>query len=215
MPTREEYRAALGTIREYVPRVGDEVGDTAEGETDDGHPLEVIRCYHGGHVYDVLAVWDGSLAYFTLRYPYDALALFARQQALEEYDGPVPEGTELEVDVEAAEDELDRLAAEYPEEYAALLDRLRATIASPHTSYSVVTTDNGAVAQFYVDRKLFVYEDEFRVSTLGYSVQMVVSKGLEGRLLLEDAYGISERLWTATGDDTAQEPGPDPIRYIG
>lgn len=216
MPSSEEYEAVLRRIPRYVEASGNEIADEIHGQMEDGRPYRGFRCRHGEHIFDVFGIQDGRLEYFVVRYPYDALNAYARRLAIEDHDGTISEGTELDVDREGALEHLDGLAEDNPEPYANLFAQLRQTLSSPHTSFMVDTTEHGAVTYFHVDRKIFPYEEKFATSDFSHAVQMVVSTGMDGRILMEDAYKITETVRRAMEGDVRQETtDPDALRYFG
>jgi hypothetical protein len=216
MATDEEYEAALEEIPRNVEASGNDVAEGIQGEMNDGRPYRGYRCRHGDHIFDVFGIEDERLEYFVVRYPYDALNAYARRRAIEEREGTVPDGTELDVDREGSLDHLDGLAEENPNPYTNLFSRLRGTLSSPHTSFMVDTTEHGAVTYFHVDRKIFPYEEGYGTSELSHAVQMVVSTGMDGRILMEDSYGITETVRRAVEGDVGQETtDPDALRYLG
>ena len=65
------------------------------------------------------------------------------------------------------------------------------------------------------DRKVYPYEEKFATSDFSHAIQMVVSTGMEGRILMEDAYGITETVRRATEGDLSQEAtDPDALRCL-
>ncbi|MFB6129329.1 MAG: hypothetical protein ABEJ28_00730 [Salinigranum sp.] len=216
MPTDAEYEDVLEELVRYVEGSGNDISEEIEGSMDDGRPYRGYRCRHGEHIFDVFGIRDEKLEYFVVRYPYDALNAYARRRAIEQRETPIAAGTELDVDHAGSLEHLDELAAKNPESYSNLFAQLRQTLSSPHTSFMVDTTDHGAVTYFHVDRKIFPYEEKFGTSDLSYAVQMVVSNGMGGRILMEDAYGITEAVRRATAGDVGQETtDPDALRYLG
>ena len=216
MPGDDEYEAVLEEIPRHVEASGNAVAQEIQGQMDDGRPYRGYRCRHGEHLFDVFGIRDERLEYFVVRYPYDALNAYARRRAFEDNEGEITEGTQLDVDREGSLEHLDGLAAESPDAYSNLFAQLRQTLSSPHTSFMVDTSERGAVTYFHVDRKIFPYEEQFATSDLNHAAQMVVSTGMEGRILMEDSYGVTEAVRRAMEGDVSQETtDPDELRYLG
>lgn len=213
MPSGRQYSEVLRQLPDYIEASGDEIVDQIDAETSEGQNIDGFKCRHGEHFIDVFGVSDPAQEYFRVRYPYEAIRAFAQRRALENHEGSIEGDLEIEIDLAAAGVELDGLAQSNPESYINLRAQLRDTLASPHTSYAIDTTENGAITYFHVQRNIFPYEDKFSTSNLSHAAQMVVSTGLQGRILMEDAYNISTSVEELSESDAGRGEEP-PHRYI-
>jgi len=213
-PDQDDYNAFLRDINDLVEAFGDEVVDQISDETEGGDPINGYQCSHGDNPFNVYGIWDGTIKYWTVEFGYNALQQYAIRREVENLAGPISDGLEIEPDIDAARAELNREAEENSEPYQNLVANLREEIKSPHSSFQVDMTENGALKGFAVRRKIFPYEDSFDISDFSQAVQIVISNGLPGARLVDDAYNISEALQEARQPAVEATDDTD-LHYIG
>lgn len=215
MPTGQEFGEVLRDLAEYIEASGREIVSQNDGETDGGEPVSIFDCKQGDHHFQVFGVQDGTSEYFTVRYPYQASKVYASRYAIEQKGIEPGPDTKVQISQDEVEGYLDQLASNNKREYKMLGGRLRETINTPHNRFRIDKTSNGAITFFQIDRRIFPYQEAFNISDFNEAVQIVISVGLEGRLLIEDAYQIREGIEAALSDDGGVEASNDDnLRYI-
>lgn len=207
MPSEDDREAALRRIVEFTEGMGNAIQGQAEGQTDDGRPLEGYQIQHGSHhlVVATVAGWE----YFTVIYQHHLPQDIAVQRvAEEEVRSPAPSGEiEVTLDQQAIEDATDELRSHV--EGVNLRDvrtRFTRTVAQIGGHQGIeLQTDGDLIVGVQIKSKLFPYRDGFDIAEYERTVQQTVTAGWVAKEFLIDAYDIAD----LTASDLGTDPSDD------
>jgi len=148
-----EIDETFDDIRDYVKMTDGTVETEIGPEIRDGKEIRGLRVGRAGYHYDVLGSPDAD--YFLLRFGFNLLENLRNSG----------------VDSPAA-----ALASQEDADMKRLVFDLMREISHPSVEVGVETTDDGVLAAFTVERKLFVHEDDFGVRDFEEAVRAVVAR---------------------------------------
>lgn len=190
MPTTEDYEAVMSTLADWAEDIGDTVvgenePDLFEIETEDGE-LESVgghRVQHGDNIYFVVGAPDNR--FLSVTYPLSLLANLTSSIPVEIAEVVVDDSIdEEEVQFEAAK----ILLNEVPQaEMEQLNYHLFMIVSAGSIETTIDRNEKGSIVSFNVSRKIFPYEDSFRISHFNDAVQQVVTAGVRGAQILQNS----------------------------
>lgn len=148
---------AFDEIREYVKMTDGTVEKEIGPEIRDGKEIRGLRVGRAGYHYDVLGSPDAD--YFLLRFGFNLLENLRNS---------------------GVENPAAALASQEGDDMKRLVFDLMREVSHPSVEVGVETTDDGVLAAFTVERKLFLHEPSFGVRDFEEAVRAVVAQGDRG-----------------------------------
>jgi hypothetical protein len=177
MVDEDRFEALMDDVRGYVKATDGTVEDEIGPEIQDGREISGLRVGRAGYVYDVLGSPDAD--YFLVRFGFNLLENL-RSSGVEDPEAALT-GDETEMET--------------------LVLNLTREASHPSVEVGIETTDNGVLAAFTVERKLFVADDGFGVRDFEEAVRAVVAQGDRGIKHLQLALDMGGEPDAADGSD--------------
>lgn len=192
MSSEDDRERALREIVELTEQIGASVQGEADGQTEDGRPLEGYEVQHGEHNLAIITVpgWE----YFQVIYQLDLPRDIAIQQAVSNQSTSQAMPTEVEVnqqDIQQATEDLQSHVEDYDlsdirVEFTQMVAQVNSTAAlDPQL-------DGQLIRGFQLSTKIFPYRDRFDIADFEAKVQDTVTAGWIATEFLSDAYNLEE-----------------------
>jgi hypothetical protein len=154
--TDTDFDELLDEVREYIKMTEGTVEESLGPDIQDGREISGLRVSRAGYQYDVLGSPD--MDYLLVRFGFNLIENLKNTPGIED---PV---ALLEKNAEMNE----------------LVLNLMREVSHPSVEMGLETTDEGVLAGFSVERKLFPSDDRFGVAAFEDAVRAVVAQGDKG-----------------------------------
>lgn len=190
MPSAQRFEEYLDQIVNLVERIGDEVVNEIEGQTEKGDRVQGYECLHGDHTYLVMVSpgWE----HIAIRYEYSVDGLWYVHNEIRN----LPEKEEVQLsqeELKTARRNLETELQNYPDvEKREMRLNLKQILSREGCSVQFDTiTDSLNVHGFYVDKKVFHQNEEVHIGKFEKAVQNVINFGWTAKDLIAEYYGLT------------------------
>jgi len=180
----DEVDETFGEIREYVRMTDGTVEEELGPDIQDGKEIVGLRIGRAGYHYDVLGSPD--MDYFLMRFGFNLLENLRNS------------GVDDPVALLRTSDEI---------EMNKLMLNLMREISHPSVEVGLETTDDGVLAAFTVERKIFPRNDDFDVRDYEEAARAVVAQGDSGIKHIQLALGLRGMHDEETGQGQDKDRG--------
>lgn len=205
MPDDRDLEAIISDLKGYSERNDHRIQNDIETTTEDGRQVKGYNYLHGDNRVRIQAIEQREP--IVVVYSYSLPEVLAVERIQQGMDGEQPIQRDLvEREIPAARQELKSQTENLdPRKVMDLRNALVQALSAPETQYSPDTEVAGIPIEFTIIRNMFPDRDQFDISDYNRATQSVVSVGIRGQSMLQNAYNLS--VTDGSGSSTTPSDG--------
>jgi hypothetical protein len=190
MPADRGLKTVIFDLKEFSERNGHQIQDDVEVTTGDGRQVVGYDYIHGDNIVQIRTVEEREPV--TVIYTYSLPEVLAIERIRRSMDGQQPIQPDLvQQELPLAKQEIvSQIEDLEPHGIMQLQNTLVQSLSAPETQYSPDTRPSGIPIEFRIIRNMFPERDSFDISKYNRATQSVVSVGIRGKNMLENAFNL-------------------------